>query len=158
MSAVTVPVHAARDAAILLPVGDELFAFDVSSVREVVMAPKVTRVPTLPPGVLGVFNLRGAVLPVLDAAALVAPSTPAGQPRSGGAGFAVVARCWAYDVALVVSAMPTMARLTGPVQPSESPGAAGMYRRGDRLVTMLDLAELLTAAGLGLDQRGAEVG
>ena len=45
---------------------DELFAVDISKVREVLDFSKVTRVPRTPPAMLGVINLRGSVVPVID--------------------------------------------------------------------------------------------
>jgi len=46
-------------------VGGRAFAIEASAVAEVVPAPPVTRVPQAPPGVKGVANLRGRVLPIL---------------------------------------------------------------------------------------------
>lgn len=45
---------------------DEIFAFDISRVREVLEFNKVTRVPRTPAFMKGVINLRGRVVPVID--------------------------------------------------------------------------------------------
>ena len=45
---------------------DEVFAFDVSRVREVLDRTELTRVPRMPAFMRGVLNLRGSVLPVVD--------------------------------------------------------------------------------------------
>jgi len=47
-------------------VGDERFALPVSDVAEVIRPPAVTRVPLGPPSLLGVANMRGAVMPVVS--------------------------------------------------------------------------------------------
>lgn len=47
-------------------VGDERFAFPTSDIAEVIRPPAVTRVPLGPPSLLGVANLRGAVMPVIS--------------------------------------------------------------------------------------------
>jgi len=44
----------------------ELFALDISKVREVLDYTKVTKVPQMPDFMLGVINLRGSVVPVID--------------------------------------------------------------------------------------------
>jgi purine-binding chemotaxis protein CheW len=44
----------------------EIFAFDISKVREVLEFDKVTRVPQTPDMMKGVINLRGSVVPVVD--------------------------------------------------------------------------------------------
>jgi len=47
-------------------VGDELFAFPMASVREIIRMPEVVRVPLSPPALQGVANLRGQVLPIVS--------------------------------------------------------------------------------------------
>ncbi len=46
--------------------GDEVFALDISKVREVLDFTAVTRVPQTPEFMRGVINLRGNVVPVMD--------------------------------------------------------------------------------------------
>ncbi len=45
---------------------DEVFALDISKVREVLEYNTVTKVPQTPEFMLGVINLRGNVVPVID--------------------------------------------------------------------------------------------
>jgi purine-binding chemotaxis protein CheW len=61
MNAVTSPAQY-----ITFKLGDELFAIDVSQVREVLELPPITRVPTSPPYLRGVVNVRGKAIPVVD--------------------------------------------------------------------------------------------
>jgi len=46
--------------------GDEVFAMDIRSVREIIQFSAMTIVPLMPEFVRGVINLRGAVVPVID--------------------------------------------------------------------------------------------
>lgn len=46
--------------------GGESYAIPVTSVREVLTVPKVTRIPRMPDFMRGVVNLRGLVVPILD--------------------------------------------------------------------------------------------
>src|ERR1700694_3692256 len=48
--------------------GRERFCLPVLEVEEVVDWPLVTRVPLGPPFLMGVFNLRGTIIPVVDIA------------------------------------------------------------------------------------------
>ena len=45
---------------------DEIFALDISTVREVLDFTTITRVPRMPDFMRGVINLRGSVVPVID--------------------------------------------------------------------------------------------
>lgn len=46
--------------------GDEVFGLEVSNVREILELTNVTKVPKTPDFMIGVINLRGSVVPVLD--------------------------------------------------------------------------------------------
>ncbi len=46
--------------------GDEVFAMDIRTVREIIQHGAVAVVPMMPKFVRGVINLRGAVVPVID--------------------------------------------------------------------------------------------
>ncbi len=62
----------AREAeALTVTVGGEALALPAGAVREVLRPRPVTRVPHAPPGLLGLINLRGAVLPVASLARLL---------------------------------------------------------------------------------------
>jgi purine-binding chemotaxis protein CheW len=50
-------------------IGDQEFTVNVMSVREIRGWSPATPMPHMPPYVLGVINLRGAVLPIVDLAA-----------------------------------------------------------------------------------------
>lgn len=46
--------------------GDELFAIDIGSVRELLDDKKITKIPRTPRYMRGVLNLRGRAVPVVD--------------------------------------------------------------------------------------------
>jgi purine-binding chemotaxis protein CheW len=46
--------------------GEEVFALDIRTVREIIQHGPMTTVPLMPAFVRGVINLRGAVVPVID--------------------------------------------------------------------------------------------
>ncbi len=47
-------------------IGDEEYAIPILSIQEIIKPFSWTRVPQVPGYVLGVFNLRGAVIPLID--------------------------------------------------------------------------------------------
>lgn len=47
-------------------VGEEMYAIDIRRIKEIIRLQKLTPIPNAPPFIEGVFNLRGAVIPVLD--------------------------------------------------------------------------------------------
>ena len=66
-------VAPARSAAVDVPaqfltftLGEEVFAMDIRTVREIIQHGPMTSIPLMPDFVRGVINLRGAVVPVID--------------------------------------------------------------------------------------------
>ncbi|WP_070965179.1 chemotaxis protein CheW [Vibrio sonorensis] len=53
---------------LLVNVSAEVVAIPIESVREVIEFSKLTKVPMCPPVISGVINVRGSVVPVVDAA------------------------------------------------------------------------------------------
>ena len=77
--AAPVPTEEATPAgrACVVVLGGHRFAVDVSDAREVVVLDATTPVPGAPPAVIGVMNLRGNILPVVEARPLLGlPARP----------------------------------------------------------------------------------
>ena len=53
---------------------DENYAIEIMRVREIIGLPEITAVPRMPACVVGVFNLRGKVVPAVDLGALLGKS------------------------------------------------------------------------------------
>lgn len=124
---------------LLLPVGDDWYAVPLETVREVVDAPRLTPVPTAPPAVLGVLNVRGRVIPVLDTAALLDLGTLPGAPA------VAVVETDRGPAGLATSASPVADRLGDDLGPSGL--AAGVRRRrsAEGVATLLDVDRLCAA-------------
>jgi purine-binding chemotaxis protein CheW len=60
------PDEEAAEHALLFQLGGAAFAFRLSEVAEIIRAPVLTRMPLVPPSLLGLANLRGVVLPVVS--------------------------------------------------------------------------------------------
>jgi chemotaxis signal transduction protein len=124
--------------ALLLPVGSDLYALPLEWAREVVAAPAITRLVTAPAAVLGLFNLRGQVIPLLDTAALLGTGT------TETPAFAIVVDGADGLAGLATTGVPRREPLGAPVAASELTGTTGQYRVGQEVATLLDPAALLS--------------
>ncbi|HEX8973752.1 chemotaxis protein CheW [Oryzihumus sp.] len=125
-------------------VDDGLFGLDVEHVQEVIRTPPITPVPLAPPAVLGLANLRGQVVTVLDLRTRLGL-----EPRPQHGTVTVVVRHDGEVVGLVADAPgdllevgaeqqdPPPEALTGP--PAEL--ISGTCRLPDRLLLVLDVAQ-----------------
>jgi chemotaxis signal transduction protein len=127
------------------PIGEDGYAVAARIVREVVVDARPTRLPTVTPGLLlGMFNLRGEVLPMFDVAALL------GIGSLADAAFAVVVTTASGPAGLVVGGLPRVIGLGDQVAAAELPGTVGVHRVEGGLAVLLDVEELLLVGG-GLD-------
>jgi purine-binding chemotaxis protein CheW len=127
--------------------GRERFCFSVLEVEEVVDWPIVTRIPLTPAFLMGVFNLRGTIVPLVDIAftegrrpgllpkhVVVAVLKGDGQRedmRLGIAADEVIGTYSATEEALLDQA------------PNDVPHCRGMLRHDDRLALVVDLRRLI---------------
>jgi len=128
-------------------IGDSLAACPLDHVREIVAASPTTRLPGAPPCVLGIFNLRGTLLTVLDVQTAVLPDAPPPAPPDSGHVLVIEVD------GRVVGCRVTATRRVHPMpslQPPQASGGNGMPpgivlgygEAGDRLVAVLDLPAL----------------
>jgi len=139
--------------ACLLTLAGEPFAIDVTQVREVAIFDEWTVVPLAPPPVVGVANLRGEVVPIADARAVLGlPARRAGRKLT-----TLIVEADGFKVALVIDGEVSLEAFAGIEALDESSAqphahwALGFLLHGERLVPLLDPARLLRA--LREDQR-----
>lgn len=129
--------------ACLFMLGDRAYAVDVRDAREVVTVDGYTRVPGAPATVVGVFNLRGTVLPLVEARPLLGHA--ATMPVAGTAAVVLAVRSWRAAVAIDrVLGLDWFDDVT--LAPGHSPFATGTFAHGDSdTITLLDADRLLAA-------------
>jgi len=122
---------------LLLPVHDDRYAVPLRMVQEVLEPRVITRLPGAPPAVLGILNVRGVVVGVVDTGLLL------GLPPLGGASAVAVVRVARGVVALAASARPVAEELGEDLGPSALPAALGRRRTAAGVATLLDLEAAL---------------
>jgi purine-binding chemotaxis protein CheW len=113
------------------------FAVPMATVHQVLRHPLVTRIPLSPAGLLGVVNVRGEVVPLLDTAVLTGTGTLKAPP------FAVLVSSGDEMVALAAEELPIAADLDEPVGAGAEAGEVAVYSNGGRLVVLIDVEELV---------------
>lgn len=84
----------------LLTLGGEVYAVDLRHVREVFEVDTITPVPGMPPAFVGVTNVRGAVIPVMDLRRML--GLAAGTPPP----YAVIIKHGTHQVGVLVERVP----------------------------------------------------
>ena len=132
---------------ITVVIGEQRFAIDIQLVREIRGWTNSTPLPNAPDYVLGVINLRGAVLPVLNLAARL--GLPASEARSSS--VVIVVDLVGRTVGLLVDAVSDIINVgEGEIQPAPVIGAAsskglarGMITTEEGIITLIDMSGIL---------------
>jgi len=138
--------------------GEENYAIPVTDIREVLLVPKITRIPKMPDFMKGVINLRGSVVPILDLkmrfgmgetassteTAIIVVEIPL-ESGGDGAGF--------MHLGIFADAVKKVVAIaSGDIEPPPSIGSRiktafieGMGRVDNEFIVILDIKEVLTA-------------
>ena len=136
--------------ACLFSLGGLGLAVDVVQAREIVVLDRCTVVPGAPEAVLGVTNLRGSILPVVEVRPLL--GLPARPPEPGAMAIVLVDGDW--RAALAIDRIRGLAWFDEPDPLDEPAGAVEdfaigiLVHEGERL-PLLDASRLLRAVRRG---------
>ncbi len=147
------------DRHLLFRIEREQYALPLYAVREVVVPAALSRVPRSPDAVLGIMNLRGRIVTVVDARVLFALGAPAAAEPAPQGKLVILDR-GRRDLGLLVGEVEGIV-LVGEIAPVAGGGSAvrGVatfaVNGGTRLATVLD-ADALDAQVASLFGEGAE--
>ncbi|HVT34525.1 MAG TPA: chemotaxis protein CheW [Nevskiaceae bacterium] len=127
----------------------QLYGLAIGEVQEVLASADIEPVPGAPPFVLGVINLRGHIVTVLDLRSCLGTRTAA-----DGASCLVIANSGSQLLGFCVDGIADVvnipqARIQPPLELSTMPAARavrGLIKRKDEVLTLLDVGQLVPAA------------
>ena len=132
--------------AAIVTLGGELFTIDLQNVREVFVVESITSVPGMPTGLVGVTNLRGTVIPLLDLRQMI------GLETEGTLKYAVVVKHGNWQVGVLVDTVPEIRTLSkdqflpAPTGTADggNPFVSRVVKLEDRLRGVLETSVLLS--------------
>ncbi|MGE6528181.1 chemotaxis protein CheW [Pseudomonas sp. NPDC077382] len=138
--------------------GAELLAVETLSVREIIEYGALTPIPMMPPSILGVINLRGAVVPVVDLRLRFGDSATRLGRRTCIVILEVAQEDITQVIGVVVDAVNAVLEISAAdIEPAPRFGGRlradfmrGMGKVDGRLVILLDIARVLSADDLAL--------
>jgi purine-binding chemotaxis protein CheW len=130
---------------LLFKLGNETFAAELGAVEEAVEVPALHGLPEMQTGMLGMFDLRGRLLPVFSAAGVLGVQLTSGSTatlivRGGGRRIGIAVD----DVEDVIDA--DCAQLRNPPGGPDSDGVLlAILQRGNALASVIDASALVIA-------------
>ena len=123
-------------------VADEAYAVSVLNVLEVAGLGEVTPVPGAPREILGVRNLRGKILPVIDLAALL------GTRRTEPPRRLLVAESEGRRAGLAIDEVTEVGEFADPAEEAESALLLGTRLEEGDLIGVLNMSAVMDALGV----------
>jgi purine-binding chemotaxis protein CheW len=138
--------------------GTEEYAIPLLSVREVIAMPEITKVPQTPPHFLGVMNLRGQVISVVDLRTKLAiKANPTAETAI------IICDIKPNSIGVVVDSInsvlnPGADEVSGRPEIQSQRNTEyilGVFRNQDKLVLLLDIAKTLGATDQQIAQQAS---
>ena len=147
MSTVAEKLQAPVSQWVTFSLADETYGIDVMQVQEVLRVTEIAPVPGAPPYVLGIVNLRGSVVTVIDTRARF--GLPSLEP--GDAARIVIIEADKQVVGMLVDGVAEVVEIpAGAIESSPNVGndegaryIQGVYSQEDGLLILVDLNKLL---------------
>jgi purine-binding chemotaxis protein CheW len=131
-----------------LRVASEVYAMPVENVVEVAVLGDLAPVPGSPPELLGVRNMRGTILPVVDLALLLK------VPRMAPPSRLVVTEAAGRQIGFAVDSVYEVSELAELTEETDSPLLLGAILAHGELVGVIDVGRTLDEMEGGSNGRG----
>ena len=134
---------------IVFKLGNEEYGIHIDQIKEVVLTPRVTRMPQTPSYLKGVANIRGSILAIVDLEEKfgLQPSEP--QNDKSASNYTLVAESQDFRIGILVKEVPnTLSVMTSDIDETinvvqdaseNNQYILGIVKIKDRLVILIDL-------------------
>ena len=138
---------------IIFKLGNEEYGIHIDQIKEVVLTPRVTRMPQTPAYVKGVANIRGSILAIVDLEEKfgLPPSGP--KTEESTSNYTLVAESQDFRVGILVKEVPnTLSVMASDIDETinvvqdaseNNQYILGIVKIKDRLVILIDLFKIM---------------
>ncbi|MGL5890089.1 MAG: chemotaxis protein CheW [Bacteroidia bacterium] len=143
---------------IVFKLGNEDYGLPIDAIREVISTPRIARVPQTPDYVIGVANIRGNIITILD----LEHKFGLRQDSDTGSlnhNFTLVVKSDTYKVGILVKEVPTTLTInSSDIDKSasfmqytvlDSSSITGVVKSGQRMIILIDIISLIETGNIG---------
>lgn len=141
---------------IIFKLGKEEYAMNIDQIKEVVITPRIAKVPQTSQYIKGVANIRGNIIAIMDLEerfSLIDTTTNV-NPQINIANYTLVVESEEFKVGILVKEVPnTLSVRTSDIDSSsdiirysalDEKCIKGIVKSGDRMIILIDMFELLS--------------
>ncbi len=138
---------------IVFRLGSEEYGIHIDQIKEVVLTPRITRMPHTPAYVKGVANIRGSILAIVDLEEKFGLQNAADKTEEDTSNYTLVAESKDFSVGILVKEVPnTLSVMTSDIDETvnvvqdaaeNSNYMLGIAKIDDRLIILIDLFKIM---------------
>ncbi|PWJ39399.1 chemotaxis protein CheW [Sediminitomix flava] len=139
---------------IVFKLGDEEYGLFIDQIKEVVLTPKISKIPLTPKFIKGVANIRGNILAIIDLEEKFALKTDSDIPQEEKSNYTLVVESKEYNMAILVKEVPnTLSVATADIDytpniindsTQEHQYINGVIKLENRLIILIDLFKVIS--------------
>lgn len=137
---------------IVFTLGNEEYALPIDQIKEIVLTPRISEVPQTPEYVLGISNIRGNIISIMDFERKFKLRSNLGESGST-LSYTMVIESSEYQVGIKVSKVPnTLSVMSSKIDTSsnimqyatmDESVVKGVVKLGERIIILLDVIRML---------------
>lgn len=139
---------------IVFKLAGEEYAMQIDQIKEVVLTPKIAKVPLTPTYIRGVANIRGNILAIIDLVERFSLEAHTTQELQSTANFTLVVESDEYKMGILVKDVPNTLSVyesdidTSPSIINDSSGIDnnyinGIVKSGERMIVLIDIHKVI---------------
>ena len=144
---------------IVFRLGSEEYALNIDQIKEVVLTPRIARVPQTPDYIRGIANIRGNIIAIIDLEQKFGLKAEAAAPLDSEDNYTLVIESEAWKVGILVNEVPNTLTVStnqidldsGVLQFSalDAQAVRGIVKLDDRMIILVDMHELIQSENMG---------
>ena len=146
--------NADRHQLIIFKLGHEEYGIHIDQIKEVVLTPRITRMPQTPSYIKGVANIRGNILAIVDLEEKFGMQGLTSRTQESTSHYTLVAESKEFKIGILVKEVPntlsvSSADIDETVHVMQDAGGEsymlGIVKMNDRLIILIDLFKAMQA-------------
>lgn len=151
-------VHTERMQLIIFKLGSEEYGLSIEQIKEVVLTPRIARMPQTAPHIKGVANIRGNIIAIMDLEQKFGLARTTSTDNQVNSNYTLVVESEIYKVGVLVKEVPnTLTIGVGDIDTAsnfvqytslDTSSVIGVVKAGDRMIILIDMIRLIEAENL----------
>lgn len=150
--------HSERMQLIIFKLGNEEYGLSIEQIKEVVLTPRIAKMPQTAEHIKGVANIRGNIIAIMDLEQKFGLTKGTAADISSNSNYTLVVESDEYKVGILVKEVPnTLSINTHDIDTAsnfvqytslDTDSIIGVVKSGERMIILIDMIKLIEAENI----------